>query len=103
MSNPKVGDKCVTTMYDWYTVDSNSPNALYQVPVMKVEGLPYGTYTAVIEAMYDTGFDHKQYNDGSYDFYLDAIRVYDPANDGVNNQNNTTIKDAYEADGEYLP
>jgi hypothetical protein len=33
----------------------------------------------------------------SYDFYLDAIRIYDPANDGVNDN---VIKDAYIADGE---
>ena len=88
---------------EWYTVDSNNPNALYQVPVMKVFDLPYADendkpikYRAEIMAVYDKAFDHK--NVGSYDFYLDAIRIYDPTGD-----QNETAKNAYGADGEMWP
>ena len=76
----------------------NNPNALYQVPVMKVENLTYGQYTVVITAAYASLFDHNKA--GSYDFYLDAIRIYDPANDGANSK---VIEDAYKADGEGWP
>ena len=76
----------------------NNPNALYQVPVMKVENLTYGQYTVVITAAYASLFDHNKV--GSYDFYLDAIRIYDPANDGANSE---VVEDAYKADGEGWP
>lgn len=88
-----------------WVVDPDANNALYQVPVIKVENLPYGKYTARITASYAALFDHGQYETGnsgerSYDFYLDAIRIYDPANDGQGNQ---TIEDAYKADNEGWP
>lgn len=98
--NPEKNAQYVVYAYEWVIVDSNSPNALYQVPVMKVEGLKYGTYTAVIEAMYDPISDHGQYDDESFDFYLDAIRIYDPANDGADD---SVISEAYKEDKEYLP
>ncbi len=80
----------------WVTVDSADPNALYQVPVMKVTGLDYGTYTVTIHVSYNSIFDHT--GTGSYNFYLDAIRIYDP----TGNQN-STANDAYVADGEGWP
>ena len=83
----------------WVTVN-NDPNALYQVPVMKVENLPYGKYSVKLTATYSQFFDHT--TPAGYDFYLDAIRIYDPAGTGVNG-NDTTIRDAYIEDGEYLP
>ena len=98
------GYKYDDTTKEW-VVDPNATNALYQVPVIKVENLPYGKYTARITASYAALFDHGQYETGnsgerSYDFYLDAIRIYDPANDGQGNQ---TIEDAYKADYEGWP
>ena len=75
-------------------------DALYQVPVMKVGGLEYGHYTAVITAAYSPIFDHKT-ADASYDFYLDAIRIYDPA--GKNVSQDTLIGGAYGQDGEFDP
>ena len=78
--------------------NTNGENALYQIPVMKVDGLTYGHYEATVTAQYASYFDHGQYQDGSYDFYLDAIRIYDP----TGNQNNDA-NDAYEKDGEALP
>ena len=59
----------------WTTTTGD--NALYQIPVMKVTGLDYDEYTAVITVFYDDAFDHT--TDNSYSFWLDAVRVYDPA------------------------
>ena len=78
----------------WY-VDPHTPNTLYQVPVMKVTGLDYGTYTATITAAYGEVFDHV--GDSSYDFYLDAVRIYDPAG------NRDAVKGYHTADKEYSP
>ena len=83
---------------NWTPTTSADPNALYQVPVMEIAGLPYGKYTAEIEVMYDPIFDQGLYADASYDFYLDAIRIYDP----TGNLNDTANK-AYIADGEAWP
>ena len=80
----------------WVAVDSNSPNALYQVPVMKIAGLEYGQYNVKLIAGYNQIFDHT--TDGKYTLYLDAIRIYDP----TGNQNDIA-NDAYAADGEYMP
>lgn len=103
---PQEGDTYIVYKTVWETTTSNDPNALYQVPVMQVEGLPYGYYEAVIKASYDEGFDHIDASNatGEYDFYLDAIRIYDPANDGNSDGiDDTTIENAYISDGEYLP
>ena len=81
---------------EWVAVSSNDPNALYQVPVMKISGLPYGKYTAKIVASYQSLFDHTKA--GSYKFYLDAIRIYDPTGNL-----NDTANNAYVADGEGWP
>lgn len=88
-----------------WVVDPDAEGALYQVPVMKVEGLDYGHYQAVIQAVYEPIFDHVDGSEtGTYDFYLDAIRIYDPANDGAaDGTTDTTIEDAYKADGEGWP
>ena len=82
---------------DWVTTDSNDPNALYQVPVMKISGLEHGKYRARIVVFYDEFFDNEG-NGSSYDFYLDAIRIYDP----TGNENNVA-NDAYVKDGEGWP
>lgn len=81
-----------------WIVDKTSTDALYQIPVIKVDDLTYGGYTAVITVDYATMFDHQE--DGSYDFYLDAIRIYDPANDGASD---AEILEAYKADKEGWP
>ena len=58
-----------------WIVSENDPNTLYQIPVMKVT-VPYGTYTATVTAAYNKVFAHN--GTDRYDFYLDAIRVYNP-------------------------
>lgn len=56
--------------------NGNEINSIYQVPVIAIRDLPYGTYTVTITVAYDGLFDVA--NQGSFDFYLDAIRVYNP-------------------------
>ncbi len=63
---------------NWSISDANTPNALYQIPVMKVTDLDYGTYTVKIIAAYDAMFDHEQYEADQYDLYIDAVRIYEP-------------------------
>ena len=55
---------------------TDSAKALYQIPVIKVSGLDYDTYTVKIEVGYGEFFDHT--GNDSYSFWLDAVRVYDP-------------------------
>ena len=84
---------------DEWVVTPNS-DTLYQVPVMKVSDLQYGHYTAVITVSYASFFDHNT-ADASYDFYMDAVRIYDPAdNDG---SNDAEAGGAYVEDGEFAP
>lgn len=71
---------------------------MYQVPVLQIESLPYGEYNVTITATYMAPMD-KTTADG-YWLYLDAIRIYDPANDGASNK---IIEDAYVVDGEGWP
>ncbi len=82
-------------------------SGLYQVPVIKVSGLPYGQYEAVITAQYSPAFDPDydsslSTEQNSYDFYLDAIRIYDPAG-VVSGEDNDVIEDAYVKDNEAFP
>lgn len=59
-----------------WVVDKNSNSTLYQIPVIKVTGLPYDEYTVTLSVRYGEFFDHQ--DKGNYSFWLDAIRVYDP-------------------------
>ena len=75
-----------------WVVDQNSNSTLYQIPVIKVAGLPYDEYTVTLSVRYGEFFDHK--NAGEYSFWFDAIRVYDPM--GKDN-------DTYKQDNEGYP
>lgn len=75
-----------------WVVDKNSNSTLYQIPVIKITGLPYDEYTVTLSVRYGEFFDHQ--DKGNYSFWLDAIRVYDPM--GVNNA-------TYVDDGEGYP
>lgn len=79
-----------------WVVDKNASNALYQIPVMRMRDLGgYGEYTAVVTVFYDRAFDHAYRK--SYNFWLDAVRVYDPMGESVNTGN------TYGQDGEAYP
>ena len=99
--NPQEGDRVEGVEMTWI-VDQNASDELYQVPVMKVSGLEYKRYTVIIAVYYMEGMDHREENGtkSEFDFYLDAIRIYDPANDGANSD---VIKNAYKDDGEGWP
>lgn len=75
-----------------WVVDKNSNSTLYQIPVIKVTGLPYDEYTVTLSVRYGEFFDHQE--KGNYSFWLDAIRVYDPM--GKDN-------DTYKQDDEGYP
>lgn len=101
----KVKDWTVDTYYGYEYQDdawvvTDKSDTLYQIPVIKGEGLEYGTYTVVVTPYYYSAFDHTGGNDASYDFYLDAIRIYDPAG---KTPTNPDISNAYKADQEYAP
>lgn len=76
-----------------WVVKKNDKTAPYQVPVIKVSGLAYDTYEVKISVVYGAAFDKT--GDNQYSFWLDAIRVYDPAGD--------TLNDEYARDGEKAP
>ena len=100
--------------YYGYTYDSatgkwtptpDTAKALWQIPVMKVANLDYGKYDVTITVAYADFFAHGQNGGGSYDFWLDAVRIYDPAGAvadaaGVSQEN---YEKAYKADGECWP
>lgn len=75
-----------------WTVNNSANNALYQIPVIKVDDLAYGTHKVVITTAYASYADKN--GDGQYSFWLDAIRVYDPMG-----KDNAT----YTKDGEGYP
>lgn len=79
-----------------WVVDKNASNALYQIPVIAVRGLGYDEYKVVIKVAYSEYFDHTTPK-GSYNFWLDAVRVYDPMGESVN------TGETYKPDGEAYP
>ena len=90
----------IDTYYGYKLVDgnwvatANDPNALYQIPVMKIKGLAYAEYNVEIKVAFASFLDNT--GTGAYSFWLDAIRVYDPMGpnydyvDGDKNSDNET-------------
>ncbi len=64
---------------EWTTDKTGGNNALYQIPVMKVTDLPHGTYNVTIQVFFNEFFDGTE--SGTYNFWLDAIRIYNPMGD----------------------
>lgn len=91
------GDVTYEVNYQW-TVTNDSNNALYQIPVIRGQDLEYGTYKVIIKPTYYPAFDNVP-ESSDYDFYLDAVRIYDPAGKNPTGE----IGDAYKADGEGWP
>jgi fibro-slime domain-containing protein len=100
--------------YYGYTYDSvtgkwtpapNDAKALWQIPVMKVANLDYGKYDVTITVAYADFFAHGQKDGKSYDFWLDAVRIYDPAGAvaGAAGGAQENYEKAYKADGECWP
>lgn len=87
--------------FGWITENiPEDENALYQIPVIKVTDLDYGTYTVKITPMYSSRMDTAK--DGAYDLYIDAVRIYNPAGIG-DTLTNPTISYTYTQDREANP
>lgn len=74
--------------YTWTRTDVDD-NALYQIPVIHYTDLPYGEYTVTVTPKYSSSRDPYYDANGdnnSYDFYLDGVRIYNPAGDKLNSQ-----------------
>lgn len=65
-----------TYQNDEWVVNKDTSDTLYQIPVMKVDGLGYGEYNVVIKVAYNKFFDTAGAD--KYSFWLDAVRIYDP-------------------------
>ena len=110
-ATPKVGDSVVTFANNGvWTATQDTENALYQIPVIKSPELTYDTYTVTITPTYGKAFNHLE--DASYDFYLDGVRIYNPAvlssvvstgKDLDSTDDDVTIGDIYVKDGEGYP
>lgn len=72
---------------------NGSNNKLYQLPIIKVAGQPYDTYTVTLTAAYGEYFDKT--GDSWYSFWLDAIRVYDPMGKNYAGYNEKNEKEGY--------
>lgn len=94
----ETGDITYEVNYQWTVTNDSDNNALYQIPVIRGQGLEYGTYQVIIKPTYYPAFDNVP-DSNDYDFYLDAVRIYDPAGKNPTGE----IGDAYEADGEGWP
>ena len=78
-------------------VKGQDQGTLYQIPVISKE-VAWGTYEVTVKAVYYSVFDHT--NSGSYDFYIDGVRIYNTlqdssvyAPDGENDPVFTEIRD----------
>ena len=74
----------VDTYYSGTVVEVNGD--LYQIPVINIYDLPHGTYDVTITVPYLEMFDHTGSDGqpgGSYDMYIDGIRIYNPAGDNA--------------------
>ena len=84
----------------------NASDTLYQVPILKVDGLKYGKYYVKVIPEYYASDAHN--NAESYKVYLDAIRIYNPAGDPADDEKPNTedykvIEGVYQQDGEQQP
>ena len=65
---------------DTYYEGAGGVTAIPQVPVVTVRGLTYDTYKVSVEVINNTEVDSTFYHPNATEFYLDAIRIYDPVN-----------------------
>ena len=82
-----------------WVVNNASALSLYQIPVIRVSGLTYGTYRAHIEPRFTARYGHYR-TVGGYDYfdlYVDAFRIYDPAGSGDDGSlTSAVISEAYQ-------
>jgi len=91
--------------YGWVIAEEGTKETLYQIPVIKVTDLEYGHYNVVITPTFTSNFGHASVaDDGTnyYRVYLDAIKIYSPADHG-DNVKDADVKKAYVTDDENYP
>lgn len=96
----KNGDIVRSVFVDTYYSGVEVNGDLYQIPVINIYGLPHGTYDVTITVPYLEMFDHTGIDgkpSGSYDMYIDGIRIYNPAG------NNAAAHSAHTEDDEAYP
>ncbi|MBQ3356255.1 MAG: hypothetical protein IJG45_03990 [Oscillospiraceae bacterium] len=72
------GPSCIVYRPNYVWTTTSNGQTLYQVPVISSgDSLPYGTYTVKVTVRYARLMDHP--GDGSYDLYIDGLRIYKPA------------------------
>ena len=87
-----------------FYVDEDAEGAIYQVPVIKMDLGVYDEYSVEIRVVYLYTQDMQKDETDSYSFWMDAVRIYDPANGGAaDGTDDTTIEDAYKEDKEAYP
>ncbi len=97
----EVVNQATNTVAETVTVNNKGELELYQIPVVSVNGLPHGNYkvTLWVNKKVESPYPFLVRGD---DFYLDAIRIYDPIDvSGTSlSMNQQAAKDAYRADRE---
>lgn len=83
-----------------FSADTDAVGALYQIPVIRSRGLEYGTYNVVVQPMYSKWMDPQ--NRGNYDFYIDGVRIYDPAGSAPKEKIAKVYEQDSEADIKYI-
>ena len=99
----KVASKSVNNYYGYtyseeegWKPDTSSRDTVWQVPVIKINGLEKGTYTVKITVIFLKS-TQDLYPDGTATFVMDSIRIYDSA------KGNAESDAAHKADKEYAP
>ena len=98
--NEKVSVKGDSIFVDTYYETVDGVNAIPQVPVVTVRGLAYDTYKVSIKVIKSKDAGSSFYHDGATQFYLDAVRIYDPVNFRSSDDN---IGKVYIMDNEWCP
>ncbi len=87
----------------WKPYDKNQSEAddfntnFYQIPIMKITGLPYGTYTVTLTPTYSAAYDRQ--GDRSYDFIFDGVRIHNPVANREAEYKYINIADAVDQQG----
>ncbi len=85
-----------------FYVDEDAEGAIYQVPVIKMDLGVYDEYSVEVRVVYLYTQDMQKDETDSYSFWMDAVRIYNPA--GVTSDRiDDTIEDAYKDDKESYP
>lgn len=70
-------DLTTDTLIKTMTVNNYGTLALYQIPVVSIQGLSHGTYYVKIGVNKEVNYGHPALDRGK-EFHFDALRIYDP-------------------------